>query len=48
MTSRRAWWQDGAAHFGPEVEVLQVMYYPQATPKAAGPTEVRRTPLLRV
>ena len=25
--------------------MLQVMYYPQATPKAAGPTEVRRTPL---
>lgn len=34
------WHHDGDSHFGPQVECLQVMYYPQATPAELGPTEV--------
>ena len=33
--------QDGDSHFGPQVEILQVMYYPQATPDESGPTCVQ-------
>jgi hypothetical protein len=36
----QAWHHDSDAHFGPQVECLQVMYYPQDTPESKGPTEV--------
>lgn len=36
----QGWHHDGDSHYGPEVEVLQVMYYPQPTPLEMGPTEV--------
>ena len=38
--------QDGDSHFGPQVEILQVMYYPQATPNESGPTCVQPLPCL--
>ena len=34
------WHTDGGAVYGPEVDYLQVFYYPQECPKDLGPTEV--------
>ena len=34
------WHHDGASRYGPELNHLQVFYYPQDCPKEMGPTEV--------
>ena len=39
-SAAQGWHHDGDSHYGPEVEILQVMYYPQSTPLEKGPTEV--------
>ena len=36
----QAWHRDGSSHYGPELDSLQVFYYPQDTPVDLGPTEV--------
>ena len=34
------WHVDGNSHFGPDLQYLQVFYYPQECPRDMGPTEV--------
>ena len=36
----QGWHRDGSSHYGPELDSLQVFYYPQDTPKELGPTEI--------
>ncbi len=36
----QGWHRDGGSVYGPEVNYLQVFYYPQETPEASGPTEL--------
>jgi len=38
--SSQNWHRDGGSRYGPQVNHLQVFYYPQDTPPAMGPTEV--------
>ena len=38
--SGQAWHRDAGSKWGPELNYLQVFYYPQDTPEAFGPTEV--------
>jgi hypothetical protein len=35
------WHQDGNCSFGPELNFVEVFYFPQDTPQEVGPTEVR-------
>ena len=37
---KQNWHRDGGSRYGPEVNNLQVFYYPQDTPTEMGPTEV--------
>ena len=39
-TEAQQWHRDGSSHYGPELDSLQVFYYPQDTPKELGPTEI--------
>jgi hypothetical protein len=39
-TSAQRWHRDGGAKFGPEVDYLQVFYYPEDCPPEMGPTAV--------
>ena len=36
----QGWHRDGSSHYGPELDSLQVFYYPQDTPQELGPTEI--------
>ena len=38
--SGQSWHRDAGSKWGPELNYLQVFYYPQDTPEAFGPTEV--------
>ena len=38
----QGWHRDGSSHYGPELDSLQVFYYPQDTPKELGPTDQSR------
>jgi hypothetical protein len=39
-TPAQNWHRDGGSRYGPQVEYLQVFYYPQDTPVESGPTEL--------